>query len=80
MFQDNSGRMLRDPEAKPEAKILVSQPRKGVSQLDIKNDAGSISITTGKIKVEFDKNTTLMKVTNLETGTTVLEQAEPVLL
>lgn len=79
MFQDNSGRMLRDPEAKPEAKILVSQPRKDVSQLDIKNDAGSISITTGKIKVEFDKNTTLMKVTNLETGTTVLEQAEPVL-
>lgn len=79
MFQDNSGGMLRDPEAKPEAKILVSQPRRDVSQLDLKNNADSISIITGKIKVEFDKNTTLMKVTNLETGTTVLEQAEPVL-
>lgn len=79
MFQDNNGGILRDPEAKPEARILVSQPRKGVSQLDIKNGASSIAVTTGKVKVEMDKNTTLMKVTNLQTGVVVLEEAEPVL-
>ena len=79
MFQDNNGGILRDPEAKPEAKILVSQPRKSVSQVDVKEDAGTVSITTGKIKVLFDKNTTLMKIINLETGATVVEQAEPAL-
>lgn len=79
VFQDNSGGMLRDPEAKPEAKILVDQPRRGVSQLDIKNNGDFFSITSGKIKVEFDKSTALMKVINLKTGATVLEEAEPVL-
>ena len=79
VFQDNSGGMLRDPKAKPEAKILVDQPRRGVSQLDIKNNGDFFSITSGKIKVEFDKSTALMKVINLKTGATVLEEAEPVL-
>lgn len=79
MFQDNTGAMLRDPEAKPEAKILVSQPRKDVLQLDVKEDVGSISITTGNIKIEMDKNTALMKVINQETGATVLEEVEPIL-
>ena len=79
MFQDNNGGILRDPEAKPEAKILVSQPRKNVSKLDIKNDASSISIITDKVKVEMDKKTALMKVINLATGATVLEEAEPIL-
>nr|WP_302831625.1 TIM-barrel domain-containing protein [uncultured Bacteroides sp.] len=79
MFQDNNGDILRDPEAKPEAKILVSQPRKNVSKLDIKDDAGSISIITDKVKVEMDKKTALMKVINLATGATVLEEAEPIL-
>ena len=31
LFQDNNGGILRDPAAKPEAKILVSNPRKQVA-------------------------------------------------
>ncbi|WP_291528535.1 TIM-barrel domain-containing protein [Bacteroides sp. UBA939] len=76
MFQDNAGGILRDPAAKPEAKILVSQPRKGVSLLDVKDEAGMISIATAKVKVQLDKNTALMKVVNLETGVTVLEETQ----
>lgn len=79
MFQDNSGGILRDPEAKPEAKILVNQPRKALSQLDVNSDASSVSITTGAIKVQLDKNTGLLKVINLKTGNTALEEAEPIL-
>ncbi|MDR2917473.1 MAG: hypothetical protein LBV74_21995, partial [Tannerella sp.] len=33
LFQDNSGRIIRDPEAKPEAQILVNNPRKTISEL-----------------------------------------------
>lgn len=79
MFQDNAGGILRDPQAKPDAKILVSQPRKEVSKLDVQDNAGAATITTDKIKVEFGKNTALMKVTNLETGAIVLEETEPAL-
>lgn len=79
IFQDNTGGILRDPEAKPEAKILVSQPRKDVSQLDIKNSDGSVSIITGKIEVQLNKSTALMKVINLTTGATVLEEVEPII-
>lgn len=37
MFQDNNGGILRDPEAKPEARILVDTPRRPVSKLDRKS-------------------------------------------
>ena len=79
MFRDNTGGILRDPEAKPEAKILVSQPRKELSQLEIKEEDNELTLSTGKIKVAFDKNTALMKVINLKTGVTVLEEVAPAL-
>ena len=49
VFQDNSGGMLRVPEAKPEAKILVDQPRRGVSQLNIKNNGDFFSSDKAKL-------------------------------
>ena len=55
VFQDNAGGIIRDPEAKPEAQILVNNPRFFVSTLNLID--GSNLITTGKIKVEIDKNT-----------------------
>lgn len=79
VFQDNDGGILRDPEAKPEAQILVCNPRKTVSQLDVKEDKDFIIITSGKIKLQLDKNTTLLKVINQATNTIVLEEIKPVL-
>ena len=38
MFQDNQGGIIRDPEAQPEAQILVDQPRKPISELQIKDE------------------------------------------
>lgn len=79
LFQDNNGGILRDPAAKPEAKILVDRPRREVSLLDVKDEAGCIAIVTGRVKVEMDKKTALMKVTNLQTGAVVMEEIAPVL-
>ena len=78
VFQDNTGGILRDPEAKPEARILVSNPRRPVSQLNLEENAGQVTVTTGKIKVQFDKKTGLMKVTDLATGTVAIEETQPV--
>lgn len=79
IFQDNNGGIIRDPEAKPEAQILVNNPRKPIAPFTLKEDDNVISISTKDIKLELDKSTSLLKVTNLKTNTVALEEAKPVL-
>lgn len=76
VFQDNSGGTIRDPEAKPEAQILVDNPRKKISKLELDENTDFVFMTTGKIKVQLDKRTLLLKVVNLATNTVVLEEVE----
>ena len=78
VFQDNSGGIIRDPEAKPEAQILVDQPRRKVSGLTLDEKDGRIILSTGKVRVELDKQTSLIKVFNLQTNVCVIEQTAPV--
>nr|WP_320037688.1 TIM-barrel domain-containing protein [uncultured Bacteroides sp.] len=79
VFQDNFGGILRDPEAKPEAHILVDNPRKSISKLNLNDNSDFISITTGKINIQLNKKTLLMKVINLATNAVILEEVEPAL-
>ncbi|MDR6781852.1 alpha-glucosidase (family GH31 glycosyl hydrolase) [Pedobacter africanus] len=78
LFQDNSGGAMRDPEAKPEAKILVADPRKPVAKLNVSEDASLITITTPKVNIQIDKNTTLLKVINPLSHTVAIESIAPV--
>ena len=57
---------MRDPEAKPEAKILVSNPRKAVTKLNIAQDNNQLSITTDKVQVVLIKHL-FFKLINLQT-------------
>lgn len=77
LFQDHSGRIIRDPEAKPEAQILTDNPRRPVSELNIKTENSLVSISTDKVEVRLDKNTALMKIINKETNRTVFEEVAP---
>lgn len=79
LFRDDSGGIIRDPKAEPEAKILVDQPRKPVSRLDVGTEGDTVTITTGKIRVEIDKKTSLIKIVDLKTEAVAVEQAAPVL-
>ncbi|TKC09542.1 TIM-barrel domain-containing protein [Pedobacter frigoris] len=78
LFQDNAGGTMRDPEAKPEAKILVENPRKAVSNLNVKDENNIVTISTDNITVQIDKNTTLLKIINQATKAVILEEAAPV--
>lgn len=77
VFQDNAGGIIRDPQAKPEAKILVDNPRRPLTALDVTDSEGKIVITTPKISVAIDKSANLMTVTNLATGKVAIEEIEP---
>ncbi len=78
LFQDNNGGIIRDPEAKPEAQILVDNPRRKVSKLEVSDKQDAISITTPRIEVVMDKATRLISVKDLNSGRTVIEQIAPV--
>ncbi len=78
LFEDHNGGFIRDPQAKPEAKILVENPRRPVSKLNVTDENNQISITTDKISVQVDKNTSLIKIINLATKAVVMEETAPV--
>ena len=79
VFQDNSGGIIRDPKAKPEAQILVDQPRRKVSGLSVDEKDGYITLTTAQVRIELNKQTGLMKVFNPLTGKCVIEEVAPVI-
>ncbi|WP_200976090.1 TIM-barrel domain-containing protein [Echinicola sp. 20G] len=78
IFQDNSGQEMRAPASEPYAEILVKNPRKPFSKLDIIQDDHHISILTDKISLVFDKSSLLFNITNLETQKTVVEELSPI--
>lgn len=77
MFQDKNGGILRDPQAEPEANILVENPRRPLAQLDVTDENGVICITTPRIKIQFDKTTSLFQVMNTSDNSVVFEEVEP---
>lgn len=78
LFKDNSGKIIRDPQAKPEAQILVDSPRKATEGIVLKDEAGEITLTSAKIKVVFNKSNALFKIIRLSDGKVVTESVAPI--
>ncbi|WP_316828242.1 TIM-barrel domain-containing protein [Pedobacter miscanthi] len=78
LFEDPNGGFIRNPEAKPEAKILVENPRRPVSKLEIKDENNQLFISTAKITVLIDKNTSLIKIINMATQAVAVEELAPI--
>ena len=79
LFQDNSGGIVRDPEASPEAKILTNNPRRDVGKLTVSSDDQKVSVNTANVRVDFAKKGALVSVTDLRRQHTVVSQTEPTL-
>ena len=79
LFQDNSGGIIRHPEARPPAQILVDNPRNPVKALAVKEVDNIISISTNRIEILIDKNSALKKIINQESNTIVMEETSPAL-
>lgn len=72
-FYDPNGGILRDPQAKPEAQILVDNPRRALKELAISEKDGNIVIQTSRMRVDFSKASTQFEITDLKTGKRVLK-------
>lgn len=77
LFQDKRDGVMREPEAKPEAHILVENARKGLSSLNIDQQGEDIVISTSKIKIYINKKTELFRIVNAVSGKTVAEETAP---
>lgn len=77
LFKDINGGIIRDPEAKPEAQILVDSPRKQAGKIILTDKDGEITLTTAKIKVVFNKDNSLFKLIRLSDNSTVAESNAP---
>ncbi|MFP4547093.1 MAG: TIM-barrel domain-containing protein [Fidelibacterota bacterium] len=78
LFQDDSGKGLRDPQADPPAEILVKNPRQPVSKLDLKETGNQFIIETPALQLTLDKNKSTFELTNLKTGKTVVTSTAPI--
>ena len=78
MFQDNSGGIIRDPQASPEAQILVNTPRRQAGQITLSDKNGIIDIATNRIRISIEKQTGLFKIINLIENKVITETTAPV--
>ncbi|SEG61966.1 TIM-barrel domain-containing protein [Sphingobacterium lactis] len=78
LFQDPKGGILRDPEAKPEAQILVDQPRREAGKINISATADSYVISTAEVAFSIAKNSGLFQVTNVKNKQLVLENTDAI--
>ncbi len=80
LFQDPEGGIIRNPQATPPAEILVKNPRKRVSSLQVEKKDGNVTIRTADIVLTIDGKTGLMSVVNKKTGKTVIQETAKAVL
>ena len=78
LFRDDNGGVVRDPEATPQAKILVANARRAASALNVMDDGKTVTIANQTVSMRLDKQTGLMQITDLRTGQAVVESVAPV--
>lgn len=78
LFEDIHGGIIRDPEAKPSAKILVDNPRKNPGTLSVVDNKGTIEIATKAVCVVFNKENASFQVKNLATRQVALQTIGPI--
>lgn len=78
MFMDIKGGIIRDPEAKPEARILADSPRRDAGRIALTDNSTETAISTRSIRVVFDRGSGLFRIIRLSNGQTVAEAAAPV--
>lgn len=77
LFQDNSGGIVRDPQANPQAQILTADPRREVGPMTIGSDGDKVSVSTCDVRVDFSKKGALVSVTDLRRQQAVVSQTAP---
>ena len=71
-FQDSVSNAVRKPVAKPEADILVEQPRKAAGEVQLVTSDRYYTLATAAVEVKIDRVTETLSVTDLRSNREVL--------
>jgi hypothetical protein len=78
LFRDDKGGILRDPQATPEAHILVPNARRSTGGVSLQKDDKDIVVSTPRIRITIDRQTGLFSVVDTQRGETVVNEMAPV--
>ena len=78
LFRDDNGGIIRDPEATPPAKILVSSARRATLGVKVREDNSNVVIETPKVEIVFQKESGLFNVNDKKNGTQPLRSLSQV--
>ena len=78
LFKDNSGKIIRNPKAFPQAQILTDSPRKNTGKVILTDTDGVIALTSSQIKVLFNKSNSLFQIIRLSDNKVVTESVSPI--
>ena len=73
VFQDPNGGIIRDPQASPEAQILVNNPRKEVGEVTLNESTGTLSTKEISVKVNLKTG----QIQAIKDGKVVVDQVAP---
>ena len=77
-FKDDTGGIIRNPEAQPMAQILVDAPKKEVKKVTLTDAGGKITLLTARVKIVFNKADGLFQIIRLADNKVVTQSLAPV--
>lgn len=77
LFRDDNGGIVRNPAATPPAEILVKNPRSIVGKITTDDTGDTISVSTDRLRLSWNKTDGLLTVTDLKNGKTVMQETSP---
>ncbi len=77
IFRDDNGGIIRNPQANPPADILVKNPRRSVNGIAVSDSEGTVTVSTPKVEVAWNKADATMTVTDKVSGKQVVRETAP---
>lgn len=75
LFEDPKGGILRSPVANPPAQILVDNPRRATSEIQLANKGGQYSLTTAALELRLGAATGLIELIDRKSGKVITRQS-----
>ncbi|HLR36775.1 MAG TPA: TIM-barrel domain-containing protein, partial [Chitinophagaceae bacterium] len=77
-FNDSLKNEIRPPHSEPPAQILVNNPRRKVTDLNLKKEGNTVTICSPEVAISFDKQSTLFTIKNLVTNEVIVKEVKPI--
>lgn len=75
LFEDPQGGILRSPVATPPAQILVDQPRRATSEIQLRQEGDDFVLSSAALELHVSRGSGLIRLVERKGGRTILQQS-----